>query len=181
MAATAEIDRSKRYDKPVHPDKQGGGTSKKATGEAESKAEETAGKPPSAEKPEGAIHKPDKGPESGHGPAFGEVAERHKREVMDTHKRHSEEVEHTMGGIHERHAKEIKDMGARHGKEISEHWESQTHHPEGGGSPGKAKGGEGPKLGKETKESDKGEAMKGDKESPKLGATKEEGKGGTEP
>ena len=180
--AQAAVDRSKRYEHPVHPEKQGGGTSAKATGAAKSKAEDTAGKPPSAEDEKGAVHRPDKGPEPGRGPAFGEVAERHKREVTDMHKRHSEETSTAMGAMHERHAKEVKDTGMRHGKEMEEHWASQETKPEGGGAPKEVKSGEGPKLGKSEKESETGEKMKGaDGGGPKLGKAKEEGKGGTEP
>jgi hypothetical protein len=177
--AQAAVDRSKRYENPVHPDKQGGGTSAKATGAAKMKAEETAGKPPTTEKPEGALGKTDPGPEPGHGPAFGEVAERHGREMKEMHSRHSAEVGSTMAGIHERHAKEMKDMGSRHGKEIEEHWASQETKPEGGGAPKEVKEG-GPKLGKTEKESETGGAMKKD-DAPKLGKTEDKGKGGTEP
>ena len=84
------VDRSKRYDNPVHADKQGG---------AKREAEKTAGSPPTPENPKGAIKTPDAGPSPGSGPAFGQIAERHQDAQSERHKRHGDE----MGAMHKRH------------------------------------------------------------------------------
>lgn len=174
------VDRSKRYDKPVHPDKQGKRVNKEES-VAEEVAKKSAGDPPSAEHEDGAVKRPDDGPEPGHGPAFGVVADRHKREMSDMHKRHETE----MGDVHERHKKEHSDMMRRHGREVEkgfeEGWKSEdVGEPESGGAPKEVKSGEGPKLGESKEESKTGGAMKKDS-SPKLGKTEDKGDKGTEP
>lgn len=129
----AMMDRSKRYDKSAKK----GGTAEKVVGEAGDTAARTAGSPPTNADPKGAIHMPDGGPSPGSGPAFGEVAERHKTEMGEMHKRHASE----MSAMHERHAKEHGDMGKRHGKEMA------PNADEAGAMAAVGSGGKGPKLG----------------------------------
>jgi hypothetical protein len=137
------VDRSKRY---ANPPKGKKGMQDKGEEGAKAEAEKTAGSPPTAEDPKGAIHKPDTGPEPGNGPAFGEVAERHGREVGEMHGRHAQE----LSDMHERHVKEHKDLGKRHAKEMAPDKEES-------GAEGKVEGdGKGPKLGKSEEKGDKG-------------------------
>jgi hypothetical protein len=106
----AERDHSKRYN---HPRSQGGAP--KGTEGAAAKAEATAGSPPSATDPKGAIHKPDEGPAAGHDATWGVVAERHSRERQEASDRQMAE----MKDMHARHGKEMQALSDRHSTELS--------------------------------------------------------------
>lgn len=139
------VDRSKRYDNPKHKKP---GNAPKGEETAKKDAEKTAGSPPSTSDPKGAINKTDPGPAPGNGPAFGEVAERHSREVGEMHSRHAQE----LTDMHDRHAKEHKDLGKRHAKEMASSAEEA-------GAMGLAEqAGKGPQLGTAENETDEAEA-----------------------
>jgi hypothetical protein len=80
------------------------------------KAKETAGSPPTAEDPKGAIKGEDDGPapKGDETPMGGEVAKRHGGEMKDMLARHKTEHEQMIGRHHEEHGK----MQSRHQKEM---------------------------------------------------------------
>lgn len=110
----AERDHTQRYNHPRSQSSRGGAP--KGTEGAAAKAEATAGSPPSAADPKGAIHKPDSGPDAGHDATWGVVAERHGRERQEAGDRQMGE----MKDMHARHAKEMQALSDRHSTELSD-------------------------------------------------------------
>ena len=82
---------------------------------AVAKAKATAGDPPAAANPAGAININDPGPAAGHDSTWGEVASRHGRERQDTMDRQVNE----MQDMHKRHVAEHTSMGERHASEVA--------------------------------------------------------------
>ena len=134
-----------RYDKSPKVE---GGKVKRPEDAPMEKAKETAGSPPSAEDPKGAMKGGDEGPEPGRNPMGGDVADRHKSEMKDMLARHKTEHEQMVG----RHHEEISKMGARHAKETAPDKDDTAATKKVEDTVGKPK-----ELGKEESEGKKGE------------------------
>jgi hypothetical protein len=116
-----ERDRNKRYANP--PKVKHGKVQNKSESRAQTEVERSTAKgtgAPSDAHP-GSVGKvgSDPGPQGGHDPGWGVIAERHKTEHGAMIKRHADE----LGATHERHGKESKDMHSKHSKEMQDHME----------------------------------------------------------